>query len=132
MPSSCLWSTILCPSGGMCEGVECRSYSSCRKTVRKYYMRPQTLGEARRQRRNISRNSFFSPPCPHRPAAVGCWCSCFDSSPGLGQSPSVTHTYWLLADFGLFSSSPLPFFFFFFFFFFFNEFPLVFPDTVCG
>lgn len=40
--------------------------------------------------------------CPA--AVVGCWCFSFDSSPGLGQSPSVTHTYWLLADFGLFSS----------------------------
>lgn len=59
MPSSCLRSTLLCPSRGMGEGGECRSYSSRRKTVRKYYMRPQTLGEARRQRRNISRNSFF-------------------------------------------------------------------------
>lgn len=59
MPSPCLRSSPLCPSSSMGEGGECCSYSSRRKTVRKSYMRPQTLGEARRQRRNISRNSFF-------------------------------------------------------------------------
>lgn len=35
---------------------------------------------------------------------LGCWCFSFDSCPGLGQSPSVTHAYWLFVDFGLFSS----------------------------
>lgn len=73
---------------------------------------------------NTSRNSPRPAP-PHRPAWPLRWSAAgafgFDSSPGLGQWPSVTHAYWLFADFGPFSSQTV-----FCVCVFFTEFPLVF------
>lgn len=129
MPSSCLRSTLLCPSRGMGEGGVCRSYSSRRKTVRKYYMRPQTLGEARRQRRNISRNSFF-----HRHVLTGrpqwaagalvliplqCWDSRHQWLTHAGSWLTLAFFHPKLFLFFFFSSSSM-------------NFLLFFPDTVCG
>lgn len=101
----------------------------CRKTVRKYYMRPQTLGEARRQRRNISRNSFF-----HRHVLTGrpqwaagalvliplqCWDSRHQWLTHAGSWLTLAFFHPKLFLFFFFSSSSM-------------NFLLFFPDTVCG
>lgn len=114
----CFWAK------GVDEGGECFPRSQRKRVTGsgtwgpKYLFKPESEG----QRRTPPGTSISSQACAA--GVLSCCCFCFDSSPGLGQSPSVTHILalaWLW-----------PFFIFNFFFFFFNEFPLVFPDTVRG
>lgn len=95
---------------------------SCRKRARKHDVKPQTLESNQREGGRAGHLQELPTTSTSSQAGVavtvGSWCFCFESSPVPGQSPSVTHTNWLLADFGHFSSET--------FFFPFSEFPLVF------
>lgn len=98
----------------MVEGGECFLLSHS-KRVRKHYMRSPNIWSNQRAGGSAGHlQELLITRIPSQACAdvrVGCCCFCFDSSPVLGQSPSVTHTYWLLADFGHFSSEMFFFFF---------------------